>query len=217
MNDDQTIEYYQKRAQEYEKIYFRDVPPRQAELKRLYELSRKVMAGKRVLDLACGTGFWTEFISEEAKLIVGVDINSGTLVEAQKKKYKNLTEFVLADFERLPFAGGSFDALLATFILSHVRRQDIGGLKDHLKTLIKPGSPVFLCDNNLITEIVPVLNWDGEHVNSYVNRKLENGEQYRILKNYYNRQELVDITSSWGKLETLIFETYYWGIVLYLD
>ena len=217
MNDDQTIEYYQKRAQEYEKIYFRDVPPRQAELKRLYDLSRRVMAGRQVLDLACGTGFWTEFISEEANLIVGVDINSGTLAEAQKKKYRNQAEFVLTDFNQLPFARNSFDALLATFILSHVRRQDIGGLKDHLRTTIKPGSPVFLCDNNVITEIVPDLSWDGDHINSYVNRKLENGEQYRILKNYYDRQELIDVMASWGKLETVIFETYYWGIVLNLD
>lgn len=217
MNDDQTIEYYQKRAGEYEKIYFRDVPPRQAELRRLYDLSRRVMAGRKVLDLACGTGFWTEFISEQAKLIVGVDINSGTLAEAQKKRYRNQAEFVLADFNRLPFAPDSFDALLATFILSHVKRQDIGGLKEHLRPVIRPGSPIYLCDNNLITEIVPVLDWDEGHINSYVNRRLENGEQYRILKNYYDRQELVDIMASWGRLETIIFETYYWAIVLYLD
>ena len=35
MNKDQTREYYEKRANEYDKIYHRDDPPRQAELKAL--------------------------------------------------------------------------------------------------------------------------------------------------------------------------------------
>ena len=52
--------YYNRRAAEYEQIYRRDDPARQAELSSLTLAMQQTLAGRRVLELACGTGFWTE-------------------------------------------------------------------------------------------------------------------------------------------------------------
>lgn len=217
MNHDETIEYYQKRAGEYDKVYSRDNPGRQEELADLYALSRDTLEGRNVLDLGCGTGYWTKIISEQARTIIGVDINSTTLAEAEKKKYRCPVQFIRADAFDLPFANNNFDGLLICYILSHIKRQDMDILARSVKRVIQPGSPAFLCDNNLICELEPDLIWDKEHINSYKKRRLENGREYEILKNYFEKEELIEIIRHWGKVEKLTYNRYYWSVLLTLQ
>lgn len=214
MNRDETIIYYQRRAPEYDQIYFWEDPARQSELADLYFLSRRVLQGRQVLDLACGTGFWTKIISERAGSITGVDINRATLARAAGKKYLCPVRLVRSDFFHLPFAGADFDGLLATFVISHVRRQDLTRLRDMLGRVMKPGAAAFLCDNNPVGVHVPSLIWDSEGINSYRRRRLQNREEYQILKNYYDRGELAAVFSGWGKIERLTVGEYYWSAVL---
>jgi len=213
-NDDQTIEYYQKRAAEYDRIYLRDDPARQSELAALYALSLRTLAGRRVLDLACGTGFWTQVVSGAAQSILGVDINPATLEIASHKKYLCPVRFVRGDMFHLPFGSCGGDGLLATFVLSHVRRQDIPHLAGITCRLVVPGSPIFLCDNNPVTEATTEVLWDVARINTYKKRRLENGEQYTILKNYFSREELDTVLAPWGKIETIIYRKYYWAAVV---
>lgn len=214
MIDDQTLEYYQKRAPEYDKIYFRDNPDRQAELANLYAVSREVLTGRDVLDLACGTGFWTKIVSERAKTIVGIDINPGTLAEAGRKHFACPTRLIRGDFFHPPIVPGTVDGLLATYVISHVKRQDLPRLRDEIRRIMPPGSPAFFCDNNPVCEPVPELIWDDDTVNSYRRRRLENGEEFLILKNYFEPAELEKLFSSWGTVERLTSSTYYWSAVV---
>jgi ubiquinone/menaquinone biosynthesis C-methylase UbiE len=217
MDRDETIEYYENRAGEYDQVYHRDNPGRQEELADLYKQSRSILKGRKVLDLACGTGYWTRLLSEQAASIVGVDINPGTLAEAEKKSYRCPVRFVQSDVLDLPFADDEFDGLLVTFLLSHVKRQDLDKLLRGLIRVVKSGSPVFLCDNNLLCEQNPDLIWDNERINSYKIRKLEDGREYRILKNYFSDDEISNILGRWGKIETLTLGTYYWSVTLSLQ
>jgi ubiquinone/menaquinone biosynthesis C-methylase UbiE len=59
------VAYYAKRASTYEEIYQR--PERQDELLTLQVRVQELMEGHDVLELACGTGFWTEQIAASAK------------------------------------------------------------------------------------------------------------------------------------------------------
>ncbi len=216
MKADQTIEYYQRRAPEYDKIYFRDNPDRQAELGAMYTASRRALGGRHVLDAACGTGYWTKIVSERAASIVGVDINPGTLAEARRKHYVCPTFLARGDFYHLPFRDRRFTGLLATYVVSHVRREDIGALHDEMRRLVRAGSPVFVCDNNAVCEPIADLIWDDRHVNSFRRRRLENGEEFVILKNYYKEDELAAMFESWGTIEKLTFDKYYWSVTLRL-
>ncbi len=214
MNHDETIEYYQMRAGEYDKVYTRDNPGRQTELAKLYESSRRTLSHRRVLDLACGTGYWTRLVSETAASILGIDINPATLIEAEKKRYLCPVNFIRADLFHLPLARQSFNGLLASYVVSHIRRQDFDLLTSTLKFLLEPGSRLFICDNNPVCESKPDIMWDNEHVNSYKRRTLENGREYRILKNYFEREELEKMFNSWGRIENFTFGIYYWSIAL---
>ena len=72
--------------------------------------------GMRVLDLACGDGFYTRRIAERLGPrghITGVDINLAYLSEASEeashKSGRARIDFVAASFDRLPFGDNTFD------------------------------------------------------------------------------------------------------------
>src|SRR5687767_9901285 len=84
MNSD-LIKYYSDRAKEYEKIYSR--PERQHDLPRASDMLKQIFAGKQVLEIACGTGYWTERIAKTAKSILATDINESVIEIARAKNY----------------------------------------------------------------------------------------------------------------------------------
>jgi demethylmenaquinone methyltransferase/2-methoxy-6-polyprenyl-1,4-benzoquinol methylase len=81
---DSLLDYYDKRALEYEGIYAK--PERQADLAALKNLLQATLAGHRVLELACGTGYWTSMIAETAECVLATDANQSVLQLAWEKK-----------------------------------------------------------------------------------------------------------------------------------
>jgi len=77
--------YYQNRAKEYDLVY--DKPERQNDLKQLHLYLKKVFENKKVLEIACGTGYWTQTIAESCHQILATDVNEEVLVIAKAKDY----------------------------------------------------------------------------------------------------------------------------------
>ena len=62
-------EYYRKRAEEYEEIYHREDPIRQHEQDLITYSMQEALKDRDVLEVACGTGYCTQFLSETARSI----------------------------------------------------------------------------------------------------------------------------------------------------
>jgi protein-L-isoaspartate O-methyltransferase len=75
--------YYAKRALEYEEIYNREEPKRRAELEDTANALKETLKDRKVLEIACGTGYWSLILSQAAKKIVATDIAKETLEIAQ--------------------------------------------------------------------------------------------------------------------------------------
>ena len=118
MNTD-LIKYYAQRAQEYELVY--DEPERQADLDYVANYLKKTFADQSVYEVACGTGYWTQHISQTARSIIASDINSEVLEVAKRKAFprQNVT-FDVADIYALPAPKQPFNAGFGGFIWSHV-------------------------------------------------------------------------------------------------
>lgn len=71
----------------------------------------------KVLDVACGSGYMAAMAAASGALVEAVDF-SPTMVEAATRRYPALS-FQVADAEALPFADGTFDAVVISFGVHH--------------------------------------------------------------------------------------------------
>jgi len=79
------IAYYAQRAAEYEQVY--EMPRWQDDLAWIRTRLPAFFAGRRVFEVACGTGYWTRVAAERAKAIHASDVNDDTLALARAKRY----------------------------------------------------------------------------------------------------------------------------------
>lgn len=200
------VDYYRRRAAEYEAFYA--WPERQADLAILKEKIPGKLRGARVLEIACGTGYWTQLVARVAREIVATDLAEEPLHIAKSKNYSNTNpNFIMADAYALPDSLGRFDAALAVFWWSHVPRQRIAEFLASLHRRLEPGARVVLMDNLFVEGAsTPISELDAQG-NTYQLRRLGDGSQVRVLKNFPTRAELRSHLPS-----TLAFEPleYYW-------
>jgi ubiquinone/menaquinone biosynthesis C-methylase UbiE len=75
-----------------------------------YALARRYAAGRRVLEIACGSGQGLGFVGQAAASIVGGDITESLLNRA-RTHLQNRIPLVRFDAHQLPFQAGSFDVI----------------------------------------------------------------------------------------------------------
>lgn len=202
-------QYYAARAREYERIYAK--PERQAELARLKELLPPMFADCRVLEVACGTAYWTQFLVRAAKSIVAVDANLETLEVAAEKSWPfGRVHFRTADAYSLPDELGMFDAAFAGFWWSHVPVRDRSRFLSSLDQRLVPRAKVVLLDNLFVeSSSTPISHRDDEG-NTYQRRRLDDGSEHVVLKNFPSESELNADISIYGCNTRFISFEYYW-------
>jgi ubiquinone/menaquinone biosynthesis C-methylase UbiE len=216
MSKDKSItDYYRYRAGEYEQIYYRKVPERRQEIDDHCRYLEKLAKNKTVLDLACGTGYWTKVLAKSAKELVASDIVLEMITQARLKEFSIPVEFVVADLHRPPFIANTFDLVTLGFWMSHEPRQNYTDMFRAIKSPLKEDGLIWMIDNNPPAEgprIDSVRN--DEFGNNFKKRLLSNGDEFVILKNYFSKENLVEILSSTFEIKELIHQPYYWSALL---
>jgi ubiquinone/menaquinone biosynthesis C-methylase UbiE len=201
--------YYAKRAAEYESIYAK--PERQADLARMRIDIPALFKGERVLEIACGTGYWTPLIAEQAESVVALDYNEETLAIARTKKYpKRNVEFHQGDAYALPAWPRRFSGCYAGFWWSHIPLGRIDGFLQSLANVLAPGAIVGFMDNTYAEgSSTPVARTDAEG-NTYQARRLADGSTHEVLKNFPAPQELRARLGRFGGEVGYTEYEYYW-------
>lgn len=208
-------EYYRKRALEYEAIYHRDDPVRREELNRIADAARVCLRKKCVLEIACGTGFWTQIVSEVADRVVAVDVSREMLDVARKKKYVCEVDFVVGDSYCPAFKEAWFGGGLATFWFSHVPKSKIDVFLRSYGSVLGKGSVLFMVDNVYVAGVGGELVAKGGEINTYKLRSLGDGSEFLVVKNYYSVDMLVDFLSPYAKefsSDNVWFGKHYWYV-----
>jgi SAM-dependent methyltransferase len=106
----------------------------------------RVAAGRPILDVPVGTGYFTsEVAGAHPGLVVGVDIASGMVRKARSlATRRSLSNLVVAqaNVHRLPFASGSFGAVLCTNGLQVI--PGLGPAVRELERVLAPGGTLFV-------------------------------------------------------------------------
>jgi SAM-dependent methyltransferase len=114
-----TEAYYHHRAPDYDEVYTR--PERQADMLLVRDRLTDWFAGKHVLEVAAGTGWWTSVLADTAASVTATDANQATLdVARARRAWPPSVEFAVADALQLQDVRADFDAAFAGFFWSHV-------------------------------------------------------------------------------------------------
>ncbi len=204
--------YYSHCAREYEQVYRRDDLTRQREQVELADALKEALQGRSVLEIACGTGYWTEAAAQVARHVVATDASPEMLaVAAEKGLPAERVEFRLADGYDLAAILGSFDAGLASFWLSHVPKGRMDEFLDGLHARLGTGSVVFMADNVYVPGIGGELLRKPDTEDTFKLRTLSNGSQHEILKNYYSADQLRRIFAQrMTDLEVHVGKCFWW-------
>lgn len=209
-NEPDILDYYAARAREYEGVYAK--PERQADLNTLHLVLPEFFRERHVLEVACGTGYWTRRIAACALHVTACDLVDEVLVvAAASQSPSERVEYKKADAFKLMDVTGHFDAAFAGFWWSHVQRQDLLPFLAGLHRRLPQGAAVVFVDNRY----VPGSNWpitrsDGNG-NTYQRRALDDGTVHEVLKNFPSSAEVVGaITAAGGRDVSYRELTYYW-------
>ncbi|HZM33613.1 MAG TPA: methyltransferase domain-containing protein [Burkholderiales bacterium] len=206
----ETLEaYYAKRAAEYEAIYAK--PERQADLARMRVDIPALFAGKRVLEIACGTGYWTPLIAAQAESVLALDFAPETLAIARSKKVpRGNVRFEQGDAYRLPAWPESFSASYAGFWWSHIPLERVDAFLAGLHRRLAPEARVVFMDNLYVEgSSTPLARRDAAG-NTYQERRLADGSRHEVLKNFPTPGELEARLGRVGTEVRVKRYEYYW-------
>ncbi len=177
-------DYYRRRAATYERIYHR--PERQADLRAMEAWMAAPFAGREVLEIACGTGWWTPHGARDCRHWLATDLNPETLAIARDKALPaGKVDFEIVDAYSLAQLGSRrFDAAFAGCWWSHIPLQRLSAWVDALHQRLRPGARVVVLDNRFVPGNSTPLSRHDEHGNSYQTRPLDDGSEHEVLKNH---------------------------------
>jgi demethylmenaquinone methyltransferase/2-methoxy-6-polyprenyl-1,4-benzoquinol methylase len=201
--------YYARRAAEYEKIF--EKPERQADLSRMRIDIPAFFKGERVLEIACGTGYWTPLIAAQAESLLATDYNEETLAIARSKKYpKANVRFERADAYALPAWPDRFGACYAGFWWSHVLLERLDSFLSGLRKCLAADARLVFMDNRYVEgSSTPISRRDGQG-NTYQTRRLADGSSHEVLKNFPADADLKARLARHGRDVRLHNYEYYW-------
>jgi ubiquinone/menaquinone biosynthesis C-methylase UbiE len=203
-------DYYAARAGEYDQVY--EKPERQSDLRQIERWLPGVLAGRTVLEIACGTGYWTQFIAPHCPHIVAVDSAPQTLEIARSRVPEGKVSFVVGDAYQLPPQARPLGAGFAGFWWSHIPRARIAAFLRGFHALLEPGAPVVFLDNRFVSgSSTPISERDAEG-NTFQTRTLANGSSHRVLKNFPTPAELAAALADFAVELRHHQWQYYWAI-----
>lgn len=206
--------YYNDRAEIYDRVY--SYPERQSDLRFLETYVRDYFSGLQVLEVAAGTGYWSQFIAMNAQSLLATDGSVQTLKVLQQRPAKTTSCIPILVQQRDAYSQdkitGQFDAGFAGCWLSHVPRQQLAEFLTAFHGQLEPGSKVLFLDNSLAQcERLPITATDDQG-NTYQNRLLDDGSHHKVLKNFPTEEDMSALLGN--QVRHLQFEqlTHYWTL-----
>ena len=201
--------YYAQRAAYYERVYFK--PERQVDLRAMEAWLPTVFAGRQVLEIACGTGWWTLHGARQAQSWLATDLNPETIALARAKPMPAAVRFATVDAYTMAELGhAQFDAAFTACWWSHVPLARLPGWLATLHARLLPGARVVMLDNAYVqTSSTPISRRD-EAGNTYQNRPLDDGSVHEVLKNFPTREEAVAMLGPRAHDAKWIEYEHYW-------
>jgi ubiquinone/menaquinone biosynthesis C-methylase UbiE len=207
------LRYYDERASEYEDAYrlgtgtssIADRSVFQREAGALEEIVRRFAHG-RVLDLACGTGYWLQFYADQCAGVTLFDQSQRMLDECRKKLERlnigGRVSLVHGDLLSWDFGVNTHDRAIVGFLLSHLTEEHEPRLFGVLRSVLGQAGR-FLIMDSAWTELRARFNAKVERQR----RRLNDGTVLDIYKRYLDRSDI----AGWSDRHGVVTDVEYFG------
>jgi protein-L-isoaspartate O-methyltransferase len=196
-------EYYAARAHEYHETTGYDDTQTDAGYAALKAAHQAAFKGLDVIEIACGTGYWTEVIAQTARSVLATDIHA-QLIEITRQRLKSLPHVrcQIADAYTLATVDGTFSGAFAQYWWSHIPKAMRSTFLHALHAKLRPGAFVCFTDN-LEYQADWVKRRVDEHGDVYEERRLRDGSCFETIKNFPTEAEFAALLA--GVAEDLRF------------
>jgi demethylmenaquinone methyltransferase/2-methoxy-6-polyprenyl-1,4-benzoquinol methylase len=186
MTDDvlaEQVDYYRSRAGEYDATAYGDLELARSRIGRIVE---DLQPSGRLLEIACGTGLWTEALAGVADSMTAIDAAPEALAIARRRVGSDTVEFQVADAFSWSTAQ-RFDVVFFAAWLSHVPASRFAEFWGLLAQWLAPGGRVLFVDEHVaVRDKESYLAGESE----IIERRLGDGRTYRIVKNFVDPEPL---------------------------
>jgi demethylmenaquinone methyltransferase/2-methoxy-6-polyprenyl-1,4-benzoquinol methylase len=194
---EEQLRYYRARAPEYDEWALREGTfargPRErarwfAAVAKLERALDRFHPSGKVLELACGTGQWTERLVRYADQLTVVDAAEEVLDLNRRRVGDGVTHIHADLFAWEPVE--TYDVVFFSFWLSHVPPERFGHFWTLVRSALAPGGRVFFIDNLASPEAAAL---DPEHPGpdaGSVTRHLSDGRAFQIWKVLHRPKQL---------------------------
>jgi ubiquinone/menaquinone biosynthesis C-methylase UbiE len=133
----------------------------------------QALPAARTLDVACGTGFLTQYLPGE---VTGLD-GSGAMLRVASERLPEIG-FVEADALRLPFPDATFERVFTSHFYGHLEEPE----RERFRAEARRVAPeLVVVDSALRPEVAPV-EWQ--------ERELQDGSRWQVYKRYFTPEVL---------------------------
>lgn len=101
-----------------------------------YAFAQDLVAGKSVLDLACGEGYGSNLLAARAGQVIGVDVATATVEHAAQKYLRPNLRFEQGDATAIPLADQTIDVVVSFETLEHLAPQQ--KMLEEFRRVLKP-------------------------------------------------------------------------------
>lgn len=206
--------YYQERAHEYDQWFYRqgryDQGPELnarwlSEADEVFAALDAFQLTGNTLELAPGTGIWTERLVHTAATVTAVDASSEMIEMNRAKVASERVSYVQADLfswqaERI------YDAVLFSFWLSHIPLERLDTFLHSVASMLRLGGKVFFVDGRREPSSTASNHQLPAQDSQVMKRLLNDGRTFEIVKNFYDPADLTTCCSRAG-LDVIVRET----------
>lgn len=147
----------------------------------------EIKAGETILDLACGTGFFSEVFHAEGARVIGIDIAPELIALAQQHASKDIS-FSIAPAHKLGVVkDGIVDKTVIVLAIQNIK--EIKEMLDECKRVLKPGGSIVIVMNHPAYRVPGGSSWGWDE---------KTDQQYRRVDQYLS-EKTVEIAMHPGK------------------
>lgn len=195
------IAYYDKHAPWHDEcMSYTDNDQMEQLLHPIVETVIPYVSGRTVLEIACGTGNWTEVLAKRAGSVFAID-SSPAVLDIAIKKLEHLKNITLKETDAYSLVGinGPFDVAFASDWWSHMPVSSIRPFLENLHKSLWKGSRVIFIDmimREVFENETSYYDADGNRVSQ---RSLPDGSEFEVIKNFPSKKDLLSILKGSGE------------------